>query len=135
MEYKTVATTCTYCGTGCSILLEVVGENLSRVITRKSDPISEGRLCIKGWNAFAFVESSERLRHPLVKENGRFAPASWEKAVRLVAERLEAVRERSGPDSIGVLSSAKCTNEENYLVQKFTRAVLGTNNVDHCARL
>jgi len=101
----------------------------------KGHPVSQGCLCIKGWNAHGFVHHPDRLTKPLIRENGHFREASWEEAYDLIADKFSALREDPGPDSIAVLSSAKCTNEENYLLQKFTRAVLGTNNVDHCARL
>jgi formate dehydrogenase major subunit len=97
--------------------------------------VSQGGLCIKGWNAHAFVGHEDRLKTPLIREKGEFREASWEEALSLVAEKLGGIKKKHGPDSIGVLASAKCTNEENYLLQKFARAVIGTNNVDHCARL
>ena len=81
------------------------------------------------------MNSPERLKTPLIRKDGKFAPASWDEALAYVAERLGAVKEKYGPDAIGGLSSARCTNEENYLFQKFMRAGVGTNNVDHCARL
>jgi formate dehydrogenase major subunit len=101
----------------------------------KTHPVNEGKLCIKGWNLHEFVNSELRLKHPLIKAFGRFIRSSWDEAIQLTAERLREVMERHGPDSVGVLVSAKITNEENYLAQKFARAVIGTNNVDHCARL
>jgi len=109
---------------------EIVG-----VLPAKEHPISRGSLCIKGWNAGAFVYHPERLKTPLIREGGGFREATWDEALALVVERLSAIRDESGPDSIGVLASAKCTNEENYLLQKLARAVIKTNNVDHCARL
>jgi predicted molibdopterin-dependent oxidoreductase YjgC len=135
MEYKNVLTTCPYCGTGCGLNLQVLDGQLAGVLPSKTHVISQGGLCIKGWNAHAFVYHEDRLTTPLIKKNGEFVAASWDEALALVAEKLSAIKAESGPDSIGVLSSAKCTNEENYLLQKFTRAVIGTNNVDHCARL
>jgi len=98
-------------------------------------PVSEGKLCIKGWNAHQFIHHPERLTRPLIRENGGFRESSWEEAIGLVAKRLEETKGKSGPDSIAFLSSARCTNEENYLLQKLVRAVIGTNNIDHCARL
>ena len=98
-----------------------------------------GQACVKGKFGLDFVQNPERLTTPLIREGekgeGQFREASWEEAFGLVTERLAEIKIRSGPDSLAVLSSAKCTNEENYLMQKFARAVLGTNNVDHCARL
>jgi predicted molibdopterin-dependent oxidoreductase YjgC len=92
-------------------------------------------LCIKGWAAHEHVTSQDRLTQPLVKDGDGFKEVTWDEALDLVASRLMAIRDQYGPDSLALLSSAKCTNEENYLLQKFARAVIGTNNVDHCARL
>jgi len=105
------------------------------VLPANSHPLSEGSLCVKGWNANAFIYHPDRLTAPLIREGDEFREATWDEALSLVAEKLGHVKATHGPDAIGVLTSAKCTNEENYLVQKFARAVIGTNNVDHCARL
>jgi len=135
IEYKNVLTTCPYCGTGCGLHLQVLDGQLVGTLPAKNHPISEGGLCIKGWNAHAFVNHPDRLRMPLVRKNGELVEASWEEALTLVATQLGAIKAESGPDSIALLTSAKCTNEENYVLQKFGRAVIGTNNIDHCARL
>jgi predicted molibdopterin-dependent oxidoreductase YjgC len=100
-----------------------------------SHPISQGKLCIKGWQGHEYIHSPDRLRTPLIREGTGFREASWDEAYKLISSKFKQDREQHGADSIAVLSSAKCTNEENYLLQKFTRAVLGTNNIDHCARL
>ena len=94
-----------------------------------------GSLCVKGRFGYDFVHDPQRLTTPLVREKGVHREASWEEALNLVSKNLNKAKKKHGPDSIGVLSSARITNEENYLVQKFARAVIGTNNVDHCARL
>jgi len=135
MEYKNIQTICPYCGCGCALNLEVIDGEIVGVLPVNDHPVSQGSLCIKGWNAHSFVQHEDRLRTPLIRENGGFRHASWEEAIALVAERLSKIKAENTPDSIGVLASAKCTNEENYLLQKFARAVIGTNNVDHCARL
>lgn len=135
IEYKNVLTICPYCGTGCALNLQVLDRQLVGVLPAKGHVIAEGSLCIKGWNAHDFVNHKDRLRTPLIRKNGGFVEATWEEALTLVAEKFGTIKAESGPDSIAVLSSAKCTNEENYLLQKFTRAVIGTNNIDHCARL
>jgi predicted molibdopterin-dependent oxidoreductase YjgC len=135
MDYRNVVTTCPYCGTGCALNLQVLDEQLVGTLPVKDHVISEGSLCIKGWNAHAFVNHKDRLQTPLIRKNGKLTEATWDEALTLVAEKLAIVKAESGPDSIAVLSSAKCTNEENYLLQKFTRVVIGTNNIDHCARL
>jgi predicted molibdopterin-dependent oxidoreductase YjgC len=101
----------------------------------KTHPVNEGKLCIKGWNLHEHVNSFMRLKSPLVKRNGRFGEGTWDEAIRFTADRLKGIVAEHGPDSVGVLVSAKMTNEENYLAQKFARAAIGTNNVDHCARL
>jgi predicted molibdopterin-dependent oxidoreductase YjgC len=101
----------------------------------KAHPVSQGKLCIKGWNVTDFVEHPDRLKTPLIRKDGELVEASWDEALSLIADRLDTIKTESGPDSIAFLTSAKCTNEENYLLQKFARAVIGTNNVDHCARL
>ncbi len=135
MEYKNVLTTCIYCGCGCNLYFQVLDGEIVGVLPDKEHPISRGSLCIKGWNAGAFVGHSDRLETPLIRQGEGFEEATWDEALALVADKLGAARDESGPDSVGFLVSAKCTNEENYLLQKFARAVIKTNNVDHCARL
>jgi formate dehydrogenase major subunit len=135
MDYRNVLTVCPYCGTGCNLYLQVLDGQVIGVLPAKQHVISEGALCIKGWNAAAFVHHEDRLTQPLIRRSGRFEPLSWDEALDLVADKLVETRRAHGPDAIGFLASAKVTNEENYLFQKFVRGVLGTNNVDHCARL
>lgn len=135
MSVDHVLTTCPYCGTGCNFFLQVVDGKLVGVVPCKTDEISLGRLCIKGYNAHAFVQHPDRLKHPMVREGGELRPVSWDIALDKLVGQLRRIREKHGPDSIAILASAKCTNEENYLFQKLARAVIGTNNVDHCARL
>ncbi|MGB9757670.1 MAG: formate dehydrogenase subunit alpha [Candidatus Bipolaricaulaceae bacterium] len=130
-ELKRVETVCPFCGCGCPITLHVRGNRLIRV----SGGYQGFRLCVKGRFGLSFVHREDRLTKPLIRKGQGFREASWEEALELVAERLLEIRRRYGPDSIGALASAKCTNEENYLFQKMVRAALGTNNVDHCARL
>lgn len=135
MNADFVLTTCPFCGCGCQFYIHVLDGELVEIIPCKSDEISHGKLCIKGRRAFEFVQHKDRLTTPLLKRNGQFEPASWEEALDVICQNLNRIREASGPDSIGFLSSAKCTNEENYLLMKFARSVIGTNNIDHCARL
>lgn len=137
-EVDKVVTTCTYCGTGCTLELNVKENRVVGVTSNRSEeysPVNKGALCVKGRFGWDFIHSPDRLTTPLIKENGEFREASWDEALDLVAARLKTIKEDSGPDSMAVFTSARITNEENYLAQKFTRAVLGTNNVDHCARL
>jgi formate dehydrogenase alpha subunit len=133
MEYNNVLTTCPYCGAGCNFYLQVLDGELIGVLPCKSHEISQGKLCIKGWTAHEFVFSKDRLTKPLIKRGGKFVESSWDEALNLIVKKFKEYL--ANPDVFGVLSSAKCTNEENYLMMKFARAVLGTNNVDHCARL
>jgi predicted molibdopterin-dependent oxidoreductase YjgC len=109
----------------------VLDGRLVGVRPSRSHPVNQGRLCVKGWHANEFVTAPDRLTTPLIRRNGHLQPASWDEALALVARSLMAVE----PGQFAALSSAKCTNEENYLMQKYVRAVLGSNNVDHCARL
>lgn len=115
--------------------LPVLDGRLGRPIPAKTHPLSEGRLCIKGWAAHEHVANQERLTQPLVRDGDSFKEVTWDNALALVASRLMTIRDQHGPNSVAFLSSAKCTNEENYLLQKFARAVISTNNIDHCARL
>jgi predicted molibdopterin-dependent oxidoreductase YjgC len=135
MDCKIVPSVCSYCGVGCGVLFQVVDGKIVGTMPMKTHPVNEGKLCIKGWNLHEHVNSVNRLEHPLVKMNGHFRPATWDKAIDFASEKFKSIIENHGPDSVGVLVSAKMTNEENYLAQKFARACIGTNNVDHCARL
>jgi len=134
-ETKMVRTTCSYCGVGCQMYLHVRNDRIVKVTGVEELGPNYGSLCVKGRFGYDFVHDQERLTKPLIREGGSFREASWDEALNLVAEKLKSIRSQHGADAIGVLSSARITNEENYLVQKFTRAVVGTNNVDHCARL
>lgn len=134
-ELTSVPSICIYCGVGCKIDFYKNRDNvLVKAMGNNTGP-NNGHLCVKGRFGFDFVHSEKRLTTPLIKKNGVFEEASWEEALDLVAKRLTEIKDKYGPDSIGSLASAKCSNEENYLMQKFMRAVIGTNNVDHCARL
>ena len=135
MEVKFVPSVCSYCGTGCGVLFEVIDGKLIGTMPLKTHQVNEGKLCIKGWNLHEHINSFMRLKSPLIKTGGRFRKVSWEQGIQVTCDRLKETIEKYGPDSVGVLVSAKITNEENYLAQKFARAVIGTNNVDHCARL
>jgi predicted molibdopterin-dependent oxidoreductase YjgC len=135
MNVSFVPSVCSYCGTGCGVLFEVIDGRIRSTLPLKTHPVNQGRLCIKGWNLHEYINSFMRLKSPLIKEDGRFQKATWDEAVARAAARLGRIRDEHGPDAVGVLVSAKITNEDNYLAQKLARAALGTNNVDHCARL
>jgi predicted molibdopterin-dependent oxidoreductase YjgC len=134
-ETNMVRTTCSYCGVGCQMYLHVRKGRIVKVTGVEELGPNYGSLCVKGRFGYDFVQDPGRLTKPLIRESGSFREASWDEALNLVAEKLKSIRSQHGADAIGVLSSARITNEENYLVQKFTRAAVGTNNVDHCARL
>jgi NADH-quinone oxidoreductase subunit G len=133
-EYERVTTTCPFCGTGCNFDLMVKDGKIAGVTSNPNSPVNGKQLCIKGRFGWDFVHNEKRLTSPLVKKNGEFVPVSWDEAFDTIATRFNEIKEKYGGNSFAALSSARCTNEENYLVQKFTRAVMGTNNVDHCAR-
>jgi len=135
MDIRTTHTTCPYCGCGCGILLEALDGSLVGSWPVKSHPVSQGSLCLKGWSSHEFVGSGQRLAQPLLRKNGQLVPVNWDEALSAAAQGLKEVLDRHGPDAVQVLSSAKVTNEENFLLNKFARAVIGTNNIDHCARL
>jgi formate dehydrogenase major subunit len=132
---KTIRSTCTYCGVGCQINLHVKDNEVIRITGNEASAPNHGSLCVKGRYGFDFISSLERLKHPLIKYNGEFKEASWDEAFEHIANRFSEIIEKNGPNSIGALTSARVSNEENYIVQKFARGVLKTNNVDHCARL
>lgn len=134
MEYRNVPTICVYCGAGCGLYLEVLDGQVIGVYPDYSHPVSEGHLCAKGWNVAGFIHHADRLKTPLIRKNGQLVEACWEEALGLIAENLRRIRDQHGPDALGFLCSAKSTNESNYVFQKFVRAVMGTHNVDHCAR-
>lgn len=131
---KKVRTTCPFCGVGCNFDLNVKHGKISGVTSNPDSPVNGRLLCVKGRFGTDFVHSPERLTTPLIKKNGQLEPATWDEALDLVASSFIETRTNHGPDSIAALSSARCTNEENYVMQKFMRAVIGTNSVDHCAR-
>ena len=135
MKFDMVLTTCPFCGTGCNFYLKVLEGEITDVLPCKTHPVSEGDLCILGRNAHRFVQKPDRLTKPLIRKGDDFIEVSWSEAYKRVADGLLGIKENYGPNALAVLSSAKCTNEENYLIMKFTRGVLGTNNLDHCARL
>ncbi len=134
-EIRKVKTVCTFCGCGCSITLNMKGDSIVEVTADPNEGPNFGNLCVKGRFGTGFVRHPDRLKTPLVRKGEYFWEVGWEEAISIVAQKFLEIKDKSGPDSLAGLSSAKCTNEENYLMQKFMRTVVGTNNVDHCARL
>lgn len=135
MQFDMVLTTCPFCGTGCNFYLQVQEGKIVDVVPCNTHPVSEGRLCVLGRNAYQHVQNQDRLTKPLIRQGDDFIEVGWPEAYKKVVDGLSRIKTEFGPDAIGIFSSAKCTNEENYLIMKFARGVLGTNNIDHCARL
>jgi predicted molibdopterin-dependent oxidoreductase YjgC len=146
-QVEKVRTTCTYCGVGCQFDLNVKDGRVVRVTSAPDAPVNGMSLCVKGRYGYDFVHHPDRLTKPMVRRylldgeargpegRGEWVEVDWDTALDITARKLREARDTCGPDSVGVLSSAKCTNEENYLIQKLARQVIGTNSVDHCARL
>ena len=132
---KRVITTCPYCGVGCQLKLYVQDGKIVRAAGVEGILPNDGRLCVKGRFGYQFVASPERLTTPLIKKNGTFVEATWDEALNVVAEKFSQIREEHGSEALAGYSSAKCTNEDNYMFQKFIRVAFGTNNLDYCTRL
>ena len=153
---KVVMTTCTYCGVGCQFELNIKDDKIIRVTSTEKAPVNGNHLCVKGRYGYDFVHHAERLTKPKVRryllegkkkavirisyrvstsDQWDWVETEWDTALDITAKKLMQARDQFGADSIGVLTSAKCTNEENYLMNKLARQVIGTNNIDHCARL
>ena len=131
----TVQTTCPFCGCGCCISLEVKDNYIVRVSPGEEDVVNHGTLCVRGSYGYDFIHSTERLTKPLVKVKESFTEASWSHVLELVATEFKRIKDEHGPNSLAILGSSKCTNEENYLLQRFARCVLGINNIDNGSRL
>jgi formate dehydrogenase major subunit/formate dehydrogenase alpha subunit len=138
-------TTCTYCGVGCQFDLNVKENQIIRVTSNPDAPVNGMHLCVKGRYGYDFINHPDRLTKPRVRKylldgkpkvkGDEWVEVDWDTALNIAANKLREARDTHGADSVGVLTSAKCLNEENYLMNKFARQVIGTNNVDHCARL
>lgn len=133
-EMKKIKTTCPYCGVGCQIHLHVKDNEIVKVTGVEDVAPNYGSLCIKGRFGYDFVHSSERLKAPLLRKNGELVEVSWDEALDFTASRLLEIKKARGPESIVGIGCARTTNENNYVMMKFMRAAVGTNNVDHCAR-
>lgn len=128
-------TTCPYCGVGCEMKVGADGSKIHASRPVPSSPVSKGHLCVKGRYAYGFNDAPDRVTEPMIRDGGRWKQASWGEAIAFVANGFDKAIQRYGPAAVGVLGSARATNEENYLAQKFARLVIGTNNVDCCARV
>ncbi|MDI6780672.1 MAG: formate dehydrogenase subunit alpha [bacterium] len=134
-EMKKVTTTCPYCGCGCTFDINVRDNKIIKITSNNIHGINNGRLCIKGRFGYDFIHNNNRLKHPLIKKNGELVESSWDEALDLIVRRFDEIKDKYGADAMAGISSARCSNEENFLFQKFMRTTIGTNNVDHCARL
>ena len=132
---KKVRTTCSYCGVGCNLETSIKDNKVVAIDTPKETEVNAGHTCIKGRYAFGFYDHPDRLKSPLIKRNGKFEEVSWDEAYEFIKKELNKITKENGPDSVAGISSARCTNEENYVFQKMIRAVIGTNNIDCCARI
>ena len=133
-QEEKIRTTCPYCGVGCQMWLHVKDGEVVKVTAVEDARPNQGRLCVKGRFGYDFIHSPERLTTPLIKDGRQFREASWEEALDLVAAKFMEIKEKHGPDAIAGVSCARSTNEDSYQMQKLFRAVIGTNNIDHCAR-
>ncbi|MBY8999458.1 MAG: formate dehydrogenase subunit alpha [Candidatus Heimdallarchaeota archaeon] len=136
-ELEKTTTTCVYCGVGCQLdfYTNSITKKIVKVDSTEGNVVNGLALCVKGRYGWDFVYHPERINHPLIKKNGEFVQVTWDEAFGFIEQKLKQIKEETGPDSLAFLTSAKCTNEENYLMQKLARAAIGTNNIDHCARL
>ena len=130
-----VRTVCTYCGVGCNLEVSVKAGKVKSIQAPYDAKVNQGHTCLKGRFAFSFYNHGDRIKTPLIRKNGVLEPATWDEAYAFIAKELTRIKTDFGPDYIAGISSARCTNEENYLMQKFMRAVIGTNNIDSCARV
>jgi predicted molibdopterin-dependent oxidoreductase YjgC len=129
-----VRTTCSFCGTGCGLVLDVEDNKIVKVSGDKESPSSHGETCIKGLMGWGYVNSKKRLTEPLIRKNGNLVPATWDEALTYIAEKFTKVKEKWGSDAFACFSSSRATNELNYIAAKFMRTVIGTNNIDSCNR-
>jgi len=132
---ETTRTVCTYCGVGCNLEVSTKNGEILSITAPYEAEANAGHTCLKGRYAFKFVDHEDRLTTPLIRRNGEFEPATWDEAYSFIVDEFNRIKENSGPDAIAGISSARTPNEENYLMQKLMRAVVGTNNVDCCARV
>ncbi len=134
-EMTKVKTTCPYCGTGCNFFLNIRDKKVVKVTSDYDAPVNKGNLCIKGRYGYDFIHSSERITAPIIKKGNRYVESTWDEALDLIAKRFGEILEKHGPSSLGAFSSARCSNEENFLLAKLVRTGFKSNNIDCCARV
>jgi NADP-reducing hydrogenase subunit HndD len=133
-EMEKIRTTCPYCGVGCQMWLHIKDGRITKVTAVEDGAPNQGRLCVKGRFGYDFLYSDERLKTPLIRESGQFREASWDEALTLIVSKFKEIIAEHGSDAIGGVSSSRSINEDSYQMQKLFRAVIGTNNIDNCAR-
>lgn len=133
-EKQVVKTTCAYCGTGCGLILEIEDNKITRVRGDREAPVNKGQTCVKGALGYHYMHADNRLKTPLIRENGELIPTTWENALNIIASKFTDIKEKFGSDAFSIFACARATNETNYVTQRFARAVLGTNNIDGCNR-
>lgn len=134
-EMEKVKTTCPYCGTGCNFFLNIRDGKVVKVTSDYDAPVNQGNLCIKGRYGYDFIHSSERITAPIVKKGKEYVETTWDEALDIIAKKFGEILEKHGPSALGAFSSARCSNEENFLLSKLVRTVFKSNNVDCCARV
>ncbi len=134
-DVRKVKTTCSYCGTGCNFYLNIRNDKVVRITSDYTAPVNQGNLCIKGRYGYDFIHHKDRLTTPLIREGEGFREATWDEALTLVADKFNALIKKYGADTVGGFSSSRCSNEENFLLSKWVRCAVGSNNVDNCARV
>lgn len=134
LQTKQVETICSFCGTGCGLIVEAENNKIVKVRGHKENPSSHGETCVKGALGWGYIHSERRLTQPLIRKNGELQPATWKEALTLIATKFTEIKDKYGPDAFGCFSSSRSTNELNYLAGKFMRTVIGTNNIDSCNR-
>lgn len=131
---KEIETICSFCGTGCGLIVQVEDEKITKVKGNPNNPSSHGETCVKGALGWGYVYSDKRLTQPLIRKEGKLVPCSWDEAMQHIAANFGRIKTDHGPDALGCFSSSRSTNELNYLAAKFMRTVIGTNNIDSCNR-
>ncbi|THU38254.1 formate dehydrogenase subunit alpha [Niastella caeni] len=132
---KTVRSVCAYCGVGCEINAGVKDQKIVGIHPVQNAPVNKGHLCVKGRYAWEYVYANDRITQPMIRRQNQWETVTWNQAIEFCAQKLKSISQEHGPDSIGIIGSARATNEDNYCIQKFARTVIGTNNVDNCARV
>ena len=133
-ETKMIKTVCGYCGTGCGLILEVENNKIVKSRGDKEAPVNKGQTCVKGGFAFGYVHAESRLKAPLIRKAGKLVETTWEEAYNFIAEKLSHIKSTFGPKAITAFASARASNEVNYILQKFMRTAIGSNNIDGCNR-